>query len=178
MCVDQCVYVVRAVEVPAFVYLRSSRSHVTGVGGPYVSWLDMKVIVHNDEDFTDIILVYPCCLCISKSPQWPKLWLYSQCPKCFWKRFVAARPFWSEPSSDCAAPTAASKLSVHYRTRKRQWYLMIQQWRTHINTCMYNEHFCHRQLSVYWSEGQNVPLAFRQFWVRCFRRSYKSYCKH
>ena len=34
MCVDQCVSVVRAVEVPVLVCLRGSCSHVTEVGGP------------------------------------------------------------------------------------------------------------------------------------------------
>jgi len=32
--VDQCVSAVSAVEVPAFVCLRSSCSHLTEVGGP------------------------------------------------------------------------------------------------------------------------------------------------
>jgi len=32
--IDKGVSVIRAVEVPVFVFLRSSCNHVTGVGGP------------------------------------------------------------------------------------------------------------------------------------------------
>ena len=68
MRVDQCVSAVRVVEVPAFVYLRSSCSHVTEVGGGvrFVR-LELKVIMQSDGDFVDVILVHSCCLCISKT---------------------------------------------------------------------------------------------------------------
>ena len=59
MRVDHCVSAVRAVGVSVLVCLRSSGSHVTGVGGPlgFVR-LAVKNVMQNDGDFVDVILLY------------------------------------------------------------------------------------------------------------------------
>ena len=59
MRVDQCVFAVRAKEVPVLVCLRSSCCHVTEVGGPlrFVR-LAVKNDMQNDRDFVGVILLY------------------------------------------------------------------------------------------------------------------------
>jgi hypothetical protein len=52
--VDQCVSAVRTVEMPIFICLPSSFSHVTGV--KFVS-LVLKVVMQNEGDFVDVILL-------------------------------------------------------------------------------------------------------------------------
>jgi len=55
-----------------------------------------------------------------KCPQWLKLWMYSQQSKCFWNRFNALWPFWCDPGSDHAVPTAAM-----YSDKELSSYLVI-----------------------------------------------------
>ena len=59
MRVDQCVSVVRAVEVPVFVCFLSGCSYVTEVGGAigFVR-LALKVVMENNGDFVEVILHY------------------------------------------------------------------------------------------------------------------------
>ena len=42
----QCVSALRALEMPVFVRIHSSRNHVTGVGGPYGLWESRRRLSH------------------------------------------------------------------------------------------------------------------------------------
>jgi hypothetical protein len=100
----------------------------------------------------------------------------------FLKKGIKLPDFWSEPSSDHAVPTAAELASYLFtaalgRDSDIWWYSNDEHTYIHTST-----HTCTMnivtQAAVYWSEGQNVSLAFLQFSVRCFRTSYRSYSKH
>ena len=59
MRVDQCVSAIRAVEVPLFVCLRSSCSHVTEVGNRRTCDTRTNVVMQNNGDFVDVVLLHP-----------------------------------------------------------------------------------------------------------------------
>ena len=55
---DQCVSVVRAVEVPVFISFCSSYNHVTEVRELLGVTLVLKFVMQNDGDFVDVIVLY------------------------------------------------------------------------------------------------------------------------
>ena len=58
MRVDQCVSAVRAAEVPKYVCLRSSCSHLTEIGGHKDPENRADSIIRNDRDFVEVIVMY------------------------------------------------------------------------------------------------------------------------
>ena len=58
MLVGQCVSAVRAVEVRVLVRLHSVYNHLTGRRDVRFVRLALKVIMHTDRDFMDVILLW------------------------------------------------------------------------------------------------------------------------
>jgi hypothetical protein len=56
--IDQCVSVVRAVEVPVSISFCSSYNHVTVVRELLGVTLVLKFVMQNDGDFVDVIVLY------------------------------------------------------------------------------------------------------------------------
>jgi hypothetical protein len=56
--IDQCVSVVRAVEVPIFFSFCSSYNHVTEVRELQGARLVLEVVMQNDGDFVNVIVLY------------------------------------------------------------------------------------------------------------------------